>query len=293
MIYAIILLIIIVMILAIRLFMIKRAVREIEEKISFELKEDTNILIDVSSSDKDIRRLAARLNVELAELRKRQIKYENGDREIKNAVANISHDLRTPLTAICGYLDFLEKEEMSDNARRYTGIISERTHAMKVLTEELFRYSVAVSADDEPELEDITVNDVLEESITGFYAVLKEKKMIPEIKICDEKVVRHLSKTALSRIFSNIINNAVRYSSGDLKIELENSGRVIFSNKTEKLDKVTAGRLFDRFYTVETAGKGTGLGLSIARALTERLGGSIFAEYEDGSIYIIVEFLNS
>lgn len=277
--------------LIIKLLLMKKAAREIRMGLEEKLSSDTNTVIDISSGDREMRRLAAGLNVQLNELHREKIRFQQGDLELKEAVTNISHDLRTPLTAICGYLDMLENEEKSVRAQKYLDIISERTAAMKQLTEELLKYSVAVSGEHIPhEPEDVIINNVLEESISGFYAVLTESGITPEISICGGKVHRMLNKNALSRIFSNIISNVVKYSGGDLRIVLSDDGKVSFSNKAPGLDEVTVGRLFDRFYTVETGDKSTGLGLSIARALTEQMGGTIGAFYHDGTVTIEIAF---
>ena len=107
----------------------------------------------------------------------------------------------------------------------------------------------------------------------------------------EEKVVRRLDAAALRRIFDNILSNAVKYSSGDLAVSLMPDGAVTFSNSAPSLSRVQAERLFDRFYTVETARSSTGLGLSIAKLLTEKMGGTITAEYENGHLQICIAFL--
>ena len=212
-------------------------------------------------------------------LRSQRNLYLSGDRELKDAVTNISHDLRTPLTAICGYLELLKKEDQSDAIRRYLTIITERTEAMKALTEELFRYSVIASTSDSMELVPVNINHVLEESIAANYAALSNAGITPEIIIPKEAVHRSLNRAALIRIFNNLITNAVRYSDGDLTIELREDARISFSNTAAELDEIQVGKLFDRFYTVESARQSTGLGLSIAKILTEQMGGEISANY--------------
>ena len=185
----------------------------------------------------------------------------------------------------------LDKEEQGENSKRYLKIIRGRTEIMKQLTEELFRYSVFTSVSDGTPSEPVILNSALEESLSAMYTSLKAGHITPSLTMPDVKVKRMLNRNALSRIFGNIISNAVKYSDGDLEITLEENGRITFSNHAEKLDEIQVGRLFDRFYTVETASSGsTGLGLSIARALTEQMGGSIDAEYEDGMILIHVHF---
>lgn len=210
--------------------------------------------------------------------------------ELKHAVANISHDLRTPLTAICGYLDLLEQEEHSQTSQRYIGIIRSRAELLAELTEELFRYSVIVSGGDSAGREPVAIGNVLEESIASFYSALHGRCIVPQIEMPQEKVVRMLDKAALARVFSNLLNNAVKYSEGDLQITLLASGEIIFANIVHGLDEVQVGKLFDRFYTVESASKSTGLGLSIARTLTEQMGGTISAAYEQCRLTVRVLF---
>lgn len=206
-------------------------------------------------------------------------------------MTNISHDLRTPLTAICGYLELLEKEKNSANAERYIRVIRERTDSLKQLTEELFRYSVFTTSSDGASPEPVVLNRLLEESISAYYGALKQHRITPRITLPERNVIRHLNRNACSRIFGNLISNAIKYSDGDLDITLGEDGEITFSNHAAHLDEIQAGRLFDRFYTVETASAGsTGLGLSIARALTEQMGGSIDAVYEDGILSVRLFF---
>ena len=99
-----------------------------------------------------------------------------------------------------------------------------------------------------------------------------------------------MDRAALSRIFSNLLNNAVKYSDGDLSITLSESGELVFTNSASGLDEVQVEKLFGRFYTVEAARHSTGLGLTIAKTLTEQIGGSIAATYRDGQLSICIVF---
>lgn len=284
-----ILLTIAVILLLIKIYLMKISAREIAEKLSEKLSADTNTLIDISSGDRDMRALAEKLNVQLRQLREERRRFRHGDTELKEAVTNISHDLRTPLTAVFGYLDLLEREEKSDTVQQYLGQIRGRTEAMKTLTEELFRYSIVASS--QPlKYEKLCINSVLEESLAEFYGAIVQKGITPKIEITESRVVRILDKTALKRIFGNIIGNAVKYSGGDLFVTLAEDGTATFSNIAEGLDSVAVGKLFDRFYTVETAGNSTGLGLSIAKLLAEQMGGTITAEYVGNRVVITLKF---
>ena len=207
-----------------------------------------------------------------------------------DSVTNISHDLRTPLTAVCGYLDLLRQTDQPVDAIRYLDIMEERIDALKQLTEELFGYSAAVSTIRGASLEAVALNSALEESISAYYAALKKRQIIPEIKMPEAKVIRQLNRGALSRIFGNIISNALKYSDGDLKITLSEQGEIMFANHAAALDELQVMQLFERYYTVETAAKSTGLGLSIAKELTEQMNGTITAQYESGMLRICICF---
>lgn len=279
--------------MGLKIYFMRKAADEIRRQCALRLEEDTNVGIDISSRDGKMLALAADLDRQMKKLRRTRLKYEEGDAELKRAVTNISHDLRTPLTALSGYMQLLEKEEVPPRVREYLDIMDDRILAMTRLTEELFQYSVIVSPDNRKEREAVCLGDVLTESIAGFYGVLVEKKITPQIHIPEEKVVVLASRDALSRVFGNIISNAVKYSDGDLRITLYPEGRVTFANHAGCLDEVEAAKLFERFYTVESGRESTGLGLSIARTLTEQMGGSIGAYREDGEFVIWVSFLQA
>lgn len=286
MVYCLLCAAVVIILLCVKIYLLKKSAREISAQFADRLKNDTNNLIYVSSSDKDIRRLAESLSTQLSAMRTEELSYIQGNRELKSAVTNISHDLRTPLTAICGYLDMIQKTDDPEKQARYLSIMKERADMMKHLTEELFRYSVIVSDETELKTETVFVNQLLAESISSFYPTLSEKGITPQISITEERVERKLDSDALSRVFSNLLNNAAKYSDGDLEIALTESGEITFSNTAKELSAVEVEQLFDRFYTVEAARHSTGLGLSIARSLIQRMGGSITAEYSDERLTI-------
>ena len=283
-------LIVVVVILCIKIHFLHRAMEEMEAGFGERIAQDTNTLITISSGDRVARRLAGQLNDQLRLLRQERRRLQSGDRELKEAVTNISHDLRTPLTAICGYLDLLKGEEKSNTAKRYLSMIENRTEAMKMLTEELFHYSDITLKEEQMEYEEVVLNRVLEESISAYYGAFKKAGITPEIKMTEKKILRSLDKKTLQRILGNVISNGIKYSGGDFQIELTDYGEINFTNTAPCLNAVQVGRLFQRFYTVAAARQSTGLGLSIAKNLTEKMGGKITAEYQNGRLCIKILF---
>lgn len=282
-------LVIVVILLSLKILLIKKSMAEICEELREHLSNETNTLISVSTNDKQMRHFAHELNKQLCQLRKVRHQYLSGNRDLKEAVTNISHDLRTPLTAICGYLELLEKEEQSQEVTRYLNIVSNRVKALEQLTDELFRYSVTITSENVLIKERVILNEIIEESISAFYAVLKKNSIEPSVKMPTQKIVCYLPSATLSRVLSNLLNNAVNYSDGDLDIFLSETGEITFSNTASALNQVQVGKLFNRFYTVNTAQKSTGLGLGITKTLVEQINGTITASYHDGKLSISIQ----
>lgn len=279
-----------VLILCVRLRLLQRALDDIAAQLEDRLASDTNNPIFLSARDPHAGQLAGALNVQLKELRRLRQRYENGDRELKEAVTNVSHDLRTPLTAICGYLELLDKGDKTPAQARYLALIADRAEAMRQLTEELLRYSVAAGPEEGLTVEPVDLNAAVEEAVASFYGALVEGGVTPSVSLPEERVVRSLDRAALSRVLGNLLNNALRHGGGDLEVTLDSTGVITLANTATELDEVQVGRLFDRFYTVETGRSSTGLGLSIARSLTERMGGTIAARYEAGWLWVSLCF---
>lgn len=278
-----------VALLGVKVYLLHKGARQLRDGLEERLSEDTNTLLSLSTRDREMRKLASALNRELRQLRQDRLRYQQGDRELKEGVANMSHDLRTPLTAICGYVELLKGQPLAPDILRYLGQIENRTQAMKRLTEELFRYSVAASSQ-QLELRPVDLGRALEESLLSFYGTFESRHIAPEITLPQAKVERLLDPGALNRVLGNILGNALKYSAGDLTVTLDENGTMAFSNLAPGLDQVAAGRLFDRFYTVEAARNSTGLGLSIAKLLTEQMGGTIAAAYHKGRLTVTLSF---
>lgn len=279
---------VIVLVLSLKIIGMHSSMKEITSLYEECLNDDTNMLVTVSSGDRHIRMLVKELNACLRQLRKQRIQYENGDMELKEAVTNISHDLRTPLTAISGYLELLEEEEKSEAVEKYLAFIKDRTEKMKELTEELFRYTIILSAE-ELELSFVDANSVLEKSLLSFYGAMKERGIEPEITCPEEKTLIWGNEQGLERVLGNVISNVLKYSDGDFQITLSKDGEIVLANHAKALDEVSVEKLFHRFYTVESAHHSTGLGLAIAKELVKQMGGEIYATYEEEILAIHIK----
>ena len=274
--------------IGIKLYFLKKSIKEIHISLSRILKTDTNQLLTISSADKEMKLFVNDLNKELQNLRKEKLEYQNGNQELKKIVTNISHDIRTPLTAIQGYIDLLKKN--TEKQEEYIQIIEKKTEELTLLTDQLFDFSTTMDVGIKIKKEKCCINEILEEVLANMYPIFKEKQMNPKLEICKQKIYRNLDKNSINRIFENILSNVCKYGKGDFTVILDSKGVITFSNKATSLDEITVQKIFDRYFTVENAKKSTGLGLSISKQLVELNGGTISAKCVKENLIIKICF---
>lgn len=261
---------------------ITRELKEITEK-------DTNLLLSTSSGDKSIKILVDSLNKELKKLLSLKREYSKGIFDVKKSAENIAHDIRTPLTAIKGYVDLLEEEELSEEGRKYLDIIRGRTQYLKSLTDELF-LSLSMKSRGVLNLSDIDAKSILEEALVSNYKEFEKKGMTPSFITPNEKVILKADSKALYRVYSNIISNALKYGEGEFKVEMDEKGNTIFSNLAPNMDSVEANRLLDRYYTISDAKASSGIGLSISKEILQEMGGELKVKLENNRLYISITY---
>lgn len=282
-------LIITVIALILKLIWLRSSIKEIRVVLKEILKSDTNNLITISSGDKEIKALSKDLNIELKTLRTQKLQYEIGNQELKRLATNISHDLRTPLTAISGYVDLMKESEDNNKQKEYLQIVENKTNDLILRTEQLFDFFKTMDIGVQIKKEEICINELLEEALANFYTIFKEENIIPQVEFTENKILKMADKNSMIRVFENILSNVSKYSNGDFKVKLEDSGKIIFSNKATSLDRASVEKIFNRYYTVENAKKSTGVGLSIAKQLVEINGGKITAKYANEILIIEIE----
>lgn len=280
----------------IKIVLLRRGFDELTENIEDQVSGKTQIPVTLTTSDPHARHTAEILNRELKNLDRERNEYLDGNRKVAEAVTGISHDIRTPLTAINSYLDLMADEKDEKLKAQYLERIKSRTLSLSDLADELFKYSTSTDPERYPVQtenivsEPIDICRVLEECILSFYAGFKKRGIEPDIEIPDEPVFVLCDKKSANRIFENIIGNAIKYANNDLKVKLDPKGQVIFSNPAPDLTPVSAAKLFDRYFTVNEGHASTGLGFSIAKELITRNNGTIEADLKDGILMITVSF---
>lgn len=285
----IIFLILVIIFLISKIVIINLSIKEIEINIEKILKEDSNRLITISTNNINLKKLANNLNLYIYEFRKQEKKYKNGNQELQKSITNISHDLRTPLTAIKGYIDLIEKDDLNKKQSNYLKIISDKVDILTTLTEQLYDYSKCLDLKDKIKKEKVCINDILEDVLVSYYELFKQKNITPKILIVEKKIFKYLDKNMFVRVLENIISNALKYSEDNFEVNLLDTGKIIISNKTKSLNITNVKKIFNRYYTLQTGSKSSGLGLSIAKQLIELNGGNIYAKYKNNNLIIEIE----
>lgn len=285
----IIFLILVIIFLISKIVIINLSIKEIETNIEKILKEDSNRLITISTNNINLKKLANNLNLYIYEFRKQEKKYKNGNQELQKSITNISHDLRTPLTAIKGYIDLIRKDNLNKKQSNYLKIISDKVDILTTLTEQLYDYSKCLDLKDKIKKEKVCINDILEDVLVSYYGLFKQKKITPKILIVEKKIFKYLDKNMFVRVLENIISNALKYSEDNFEVNLLGNGKIIISNKAKFLDMTNVNKIFNRYYTLQTGSKSSGLGLSIAKQLIELNGGNIYAKYKNNNLIIEIE----
>lgn len=252
-------------------------------------------MLDISLIDKDLEQLAGILNQyndNQRQLIASTLRHEN---YLKESIANISHDLRTPLTVILGHLQLLRKETLTDKQEQRIETIFHKAERMKELVQTFYDLSILDAEQITPRREDFNLSNLLINLITENAPALEAKNISPEIDLPPHSVYLNSDYSMVERILQNLLTNAIRYSSGDIKMGLKQTrkNRAIFTieNPIDSKTEINPARLFERFYTGDASrhNSGTGVGLAVVKLLTDKLGGNVSAEIKSNVLTVTLE----
>lgn len=280
------LLLLVAAVLFVRIFQYKKQLQSFTARLTERKAADMNQPVTVDYFDKDVLALADALN-EYTDLIKQQTANLEGDRrQLKQVIAGISHDFRTPLTAAKGYMQMIEKSgQLDEKNAEYMQIAIEKTNYLKELSDTFFEVS-AIEANTEPvQIEEVHLTNLLSELIMGQYEWIQERNLDTDFQIPEKDIIIQSNDQLLSRIMENLFSNAKKYAVSKLQLSLVQSdtGIVItMSNDMEVSEDFDISRVFEAFYR-ETArhSEGTGLGLYIVKCLADKLGMTVSADAQN------------
>lgn len=260
----------------------KSKIHEISSKLKELLDNGSDEKVTVFTDNKALIELAAQINRMLEDRQKVKVEYRRAEIAYKKMLSNISHDIKTPMTVILGYLEIMRLNGTQNNEMMQK-VENTARRVMELITQ-FFTLAKLEAGDTDIPLERININEVCRENLLSFYEILSQKDFQVEVDIPDQMLYANANKDALQRILFNLISNAIRYG-GDgkyLGIFLRADQRDIYIDIIDKgigIKKEFAASVFDRMFTMEdsrnSAMQGNGLGLTIAKNLAVQLGGDI------------------
>jgi len=281
-----------VILLTVKVVLMRSAFDEIDRQVQDRLSGENSSSFRLTTTDSKAQSLANSLDSSLTQLNEERVRLMTGDREMRSNITAISHDIRTPLTAISSYADLLDSSITGDEPKEYITRIKDRCDELKDMTSELFKYSVSKDSQYYSGLsvEPVDIRRAVEDSLLSFYKAFESHGITVEPDLCEDSIVLSLNRKTVMRVLDNIFSNASKYADGILKVSLASGGLITVSNHAPSLTPLQVSHMFDKYYTVSDGTASTGLGLSIAKDLVSLSGGSISAELTDGMLIIKVMF---
>lgn len=263
----------------------------VNRQLKKRLAESTRQPVSLELIDRDLNKLAATINTLLRTEEALRLKALRNEKQFREMIAGISHDLRTPLTAIKGYQQLLARDKLTDAQRERLKIAQKHADNLGSMIEHLFEYAYLLNTEEAPKPERINLTNLTAECLAES-AVLLENRGLSVNFIELPPVFVSADRKMTVRILQNLIRNGVLYSAGTIEVSMHmaDQAQVIFRNPVKKDVHLDVTRLFERFYATDQARSGNaGLGLAIVKLLTERMGGKISASLDNGTFELRVE----
>ena len=291
------LLCLIIVFLIIYIGFILNQLNSINKQLHKRLSENTRQPLNVVLFNKTIIKLTSNINHCLKLEEKRRLDSINEQKQFKELISNISHDLRTPLTSVKGYQQLLQKSDLDKEQLHNLQIAQKSTDELGNLIEHFFEYSYLITSNIKPNLEKINISNLIVECVLSYIGVLEEKNININMEKSPPIYVRG-DKDMLIRIVDNLLNNCSKHSLGDIDIKIDydkipdsKNAKIIFTNPISQNSDINVEKLFHRFYTTDsTRNKSTGLGLSIVEFLVKQLNGDVGACLDKNAMLLSIYF---
>ena len=290
---AIIILALAVVVLIAWLLLLRKQNFAVCRQLKFIREEDSCMRVSVNAERLGELALAEEINRTLDDVRDRKHAMSEREKLIADAYANLSHDIRTPLTSLDGYVQLLRDAKTDEDRARYTAIISERIGTLKELLEDLFTFTKLKNDAYELDLTPVSLRSIVADTVLSYYDTWREMGVEPEIMLTDEVLSINGNELAVKRILHNITKNAVLHGRKALTVYLhrvDGEAEIKISNPVEHPEEIEIGRVFEQFYTADRFHRqvSSGLGLAIAKEFTERMGGTIAATLEGNRFAVVI-----
>lgn len=287
---------ILILYLLLRLRTLHRAIHTMTLELKeINQEEPVHRHLQIPIPDAELELLAEEINRYLTQSFSRSYAQKRHEQDVKQEITNISHDLRTPLTSILGYLELMQEEVLTREQSEYLDIVRKRSKHLDTLITQLYEYTRLTNHELKLHMEALDLRLLLQEHLLSFYQEFEAKGICLSPALGEHPVMVRADKNALNRILHNLTSNILKYGSSKAEITLTEAANEIIltcSNQAPSLTKEETEHLFDPFFTADNArtSQKSGLGMTVARLLTEQMGGSMTAELKEGILTIICSY---
>lgn len=288
---------IIVFALLSRLYLLNRGIKNIKNQLEVYNTLTNNKKIDITLSSKSLELLADAINEHITVSNRLRNEQKKAESELKKQVANISHDLRTPLTSIMGYVQMMKKGKLDKESNElYIDRIEDRAKDLYELIENFFTLSFVQSQEYVLELNVIDLRKEIIEVMVSSYDLLHEKGIELEFDFEEKPYLVKGEKVAIRRVLLNLMTNLAKHSSGNsiIRLEEEDYVRLSIISDANGFHYENKEKIFERFFTGDenrAPQKGnTGLGLAIVKSLMIKMEGLVGCDVENGKLIIYCEW---
>lgn len=289
----------IIVILLIQLICLKRAIRKLRTDFARVRKNNqAQQNLCLTYPEKQLELLAAEINDAIGMYYEAQAGYQQNVRDIRKEITNLSHDLRTPLTSILGYMELMNPEELNEEQQKIVEVVKRRGNQLNDLIEQLYEYARLENQEYALRLEKLDLYRIVKEHVLEAYLDFEKAGIELQIQLPKEAKPLFIQgdRKGMERVLENLTSNTVKYCGSQAVISLkEEASKVVIMYQTPRgeLSEFDVAHLFERFYKKDTARvehQSSGLGLTIAKLLVEQMGGTIYAKTDQDSLFLILNF---
>lgn len=275
--------------------LIIKETRDISKSLDFLANNNTQMRLTNSFRIKSLEDLSQNINKFLDSFHKKEQAYILNEKNLQTTIRGLSHDIRTPLTSLDGYLQLLEKSDDPKDKKKYLTIMENRIKSLNKILDQLFTFVKLQEEEYKLDLEEVDIKRTALDTLLNYYEDFTFREIEPTIDFQDKDMVIEANRDALERIFQNIYKNILEHGTNPIRLSLiEKDDEIIFlsENKIKSGEKILEDQIFKEFYKADSSRKGssTGLGLPITKSLVEKLGGEISARVHENSFKIKLVF---
>ena len=272
------------------LFLILDDLKEIIKQIDYKNKTNSHFDISVQSSASSVKKLQLKINELYENVNKVEELASKKEKEMRTLMSGISHDIRTPLTSIKGYLKLIEESSDDEERKKYYDIVEYRLDTLGSMLEDLFIHSKISDSEYELKKESVEIFPIICKVMASFYYDFENRNIEPIIHFSNKHLRVMANQDMLIRMFHNLVSNALKHGYDYFEIR-EQDNKIYFINKVQNSDHIEIERLFDRFYLADSSRhqNSAGLGLSIVKQIAEIHGWDISSNMEDDKINIVLD----